>query len=48
MDSGDFLLLRLVGRDFISSFRNVFLDPPVEMKLIMNELDQLGNLLDAA
>ncbi len=39
--------LRLVGRDFIASFRNFCLDPPVEMRLILNELHQLKKLVGA-
>jgi hypothetical protein len=35
-------------RDFIASFRNLCFDPPVEMRLIFNELDQLKNLLAVA
>jgi hypothetical protein len=37
--------LRLVGRGFIASFRNLCLDPPVEVIRIFNEFDRLRNLL---
>ena len=34
--------------DFIASFRNLCFDPPEEIKLIFNELEQLRNLVTAA
>jgi len=38
----------LVVGDFIASFRNLCFDPPVEMRLVIAELEQLKNLLAVA
>ncbi len=43
--SGEVNGLRLVLRDFRASFRNLCYDPPVEMVLIMIELDEFQLLL---
>ena len=32
-------------RDFIASFRNLCVDPPVEMRIMLNEVEQLKPLL---
>ena len=37
-----------VLRDFIASFHNVFIDPPVEVRLLFNELEQMKYLLAEA
>lgn len=45
IEKAPLLRVRLRRRGFISIFRNLCLDPPVEMRLVLRELDQLKKLV---